>query len=200
MNWFEDILLNINLSWFSVRIMPFILIQSIAILVCSLLIKTRIFNLRILKITFFTIIFCGPISIYFYFYPIYRGDLFELGGRPNTKIEFPKQKKLVVFVLPDCPYCHESIYFIEKLLKRNSNMEIEIWICGNQEDSFYNSNHSKKLKISRINEFERTLHLTQGIFPTYTISEKQKLVKRWTNQSFGVRSLDEIEAFFEVHK
>ena len=199
MNSIETYFLDFGLSWSSSKALPYFLSILLGLILVFLLKKIR-FNKKWIKWAISLFVLLLPFSIYFAFYPIYEGDFSNQGIKPKSKIQFPSSKTLTVVVLPDCPYCHESIYFIEKLLKRNSNMEIEIWICGNQEDSFYNSNHSKKLKISRINEFERTLHLTQGIFPTYTISEKQKLVKRWTNQSFGVRSLDEIEAFFEVHK
>lgn len=79
-------------------------------------------------------------------------------------------------------------------------MEVEIWISGDQQDSFYKSIELKKVKILQNNEIDETIRLTHGIFPTYLITKNQKVVKLWTNQSFGARSLDEIEAFFKVHK
>ena len=79
------------------------------------------------------------------------------------------------------------------------NVQIEIWISGDQEEGFYNSMRSKRFKILQNNEFDETVFLTKGVFPTFVISKNQKLIKRWTNQYFGARALDEIESFFEVH-
>ncbi len=47
---------------------------------------------------------------------------------------------------------------------------------------------------------DETFYITNGVFPTFAITKNGKLEKRWSNQSFGTRALDEIESFFEVHK
>jgi glutaredoxin len=165
-----------------------------------MLAKQNLIRKKLPKFASYFLILFSPISIYFYLFPIYQGDIFDLGQKPKTTIQFSTNKKLVVFALPDCPYCHESRLILEKLLKRNPSIQIEIWICGNQFDSYYSSIESKNLKIIQFNEFDKTIYLTEGVFPTYVITENRKLVKRWTNRTFGARSLDELEAFFEVHK
>lgn len=199
MNSFELILLKLNLSWVLARILPFILIQAFAISTFFILRKKLIVRKKIFVLLLSVILLLGPTTIYFYFYPIFKGDVLNLGERPRTKILFSEKKKIVVFVLPDCSYCHESLTVLRDLLKRNPNLQIEIWITGENKDSFYNSIDSDRVKIVCNDKFDQTIYLTQGVFPTYALTNKKKLIKRWTNESFGARALDEMEQFFKVY-
>jgi hypothetical protein len=200
MNPLENYWVDVNICWVYAKFLPFLFILLFSLLLFYFFQKKIVSKNKILVTITCFIFLVIPFSSYFYFFPVYRGDIFDLAEKPQTSIKFSKNKKLVIFVLPDCSYCHESKFFIEKLIKRNPTIEIEIWICGIESDSYYESIKSQKLKIRPYSEFNKIISLTQGIFPTYAISEKQKLVNSWTNQSFGARSLDEIEAFFEVHK
>jgi hypothetical protein len=198
MNPIEQFFLDLNFSWFISRIAPFFIIQISACLVYVLSRKKVFLRNKIRSIVYALFILTAPIFFYFYSNPIYQGDLFDLGETPSTKVEFPKEKKLIVFTLPDCPYCHESVIFLKRLIKRSPKLEIEIWITGQENDPFYNLIRSKRVKIVQNEDFDNTVYLTKGIFPCFVISNEEKLVKRWTNKTFGMRALDEIEQFFEV--
>ena len=197
MNSFEYILLEVNFSWLFARLLPYLLIQMIAVLIYLISRKKIKFRRKIFNPLLSAFILFSPTPIYFYFFPIYQGDIYELGEKPKTKIKFSKDTKLVVFALPECPYCHESVVILKQLLKRNPKLKIEIWITGDYGDTFYNSILSKRVKILQNKQFEKTIYLTKGIFPTFAITSNGKLVECWSNQTFGARALDKIEFFFE---
>jgi hypothetical protein len=195
----ENFFLNLNFSWFSSRFSAYMVIQLISIMIFYIIRKKNHFKRKFFKLALYSLILLTPTLTYFYFYPIFKGDVLNLGERPRTKILFSEKKKIVVFVLPDCSYCHESLTVLRDLLKRNPNLQIEIWITGENKDSFYNSIDSDRVKIVRNDKFDQTIYLTQGVFPTYALTNKKKLIKRWTNESFGARALDEMEQFFKVY-
>ena len=199
MNMLENFFLNLNFSWFSSRFSAYMVIQLISIVVFYIIRKKNHFKRKFFKLALYSFILLTPTLTYFYFYPIFKGDVLNLGEKPRTKILFSEKKKVVVFVLPDCSYCHESLTVLRDLLKRNPNLQIEIWITGENKDSFYNSIDSDRVKIVRNDKFDQTIYLTQGVFPTYALTNKKKLIKRWTNESFGARALDEMEQFFKVY-
>jgi hypothetical protein len=195
----ENFFLNLNFSWFSSRFSAYIVIQLISILVFYIIKIKNQFKRKFFKLALYAFILLTPTLTYFFFYPIFKGDILNLGEKPRTKVLFSEKKKVVVFVLPDCAYCHESLSVLRGLLKRNPKLQIEIWITGENKDSFYNSIDSDRVKIVRNDKFDQTIYLTQGVFPTYALTNKKKLIKRWTNESFGARALDEMEQFFKVY-
>ena len=103
----------------------------------------------------------------------------------------------MVIVLPDCPYCHESIAISKKLIERNPKLKIEYWVTGDVIDSKFDKLKSDQIPIVQNREIEKTIYLTEGVFPTYLITKNKQIVKRWTNNEFGVLALDEIEFFFK---
>jgi hypothetical protein len=197
MNRIESFFLDLNFSWTLSKISPLLMIIVFSIFIFWILKKLFPFKIRLFIGVF---IFITLTTCYFYVFPVYKGDLYDLGDQPKTKIKLPINKRLIVFALPGCPYCHESVKYLQRLIERNSNIELEIWITGEQKDLFYNSIISDRVKIKANIDSDETFYITNGVFPTFAITKNGKLEKRWSNQSFGTRALDEIESFFEVHK
>lgn len=195
MNQIEILLLKTNLfSWFLTKYLPIFLILLVTFLVAFRL-YNRSNKQRLIKILTLISTSLLPVSIYIYCYPVYTGDIFESGSEVKTALQFPKEKTLTIFVLPDCPYCHETIHLAKLLTARNSALKVQFLITGSQSDKAFEMVKSKQVAV-RINpEIDNTISLTKGIFPTYVISENNKAIKSWTNNEFGVVALDEIEGF-----
>lgn len=142
-------------------------------------------------------ILISPILIYIYRYPFYTGDFFATGSKPHTTLAFPKEKMLSIVVLPDCPFCHETIKLVELLSKRNPTLTIRYLVIGEETDSAFNRIQSRRVIVAENSEIEKIIYLTKGVFPTFVLSENNNVVKRWTNDEFGVVACDEIEDFSE---
>jgi hypothetical protein len=138
-----------------------------------------------------------PLTCYFLFNPIYTGDISKNGKKVKTNFQFSNKKKLVILVLPDCPYCHESIVISKKLIERNPKIEIEYWVIGDMKDSKIEQLRSAKISVIQNDDIENAIYLSKGIFPTYVLTNHREIEKRWTNNEFGVIALDEIEQFFK---
>ncbi len=155
---------------------------------------------RWLKLSAILISFILPFAVYFSFFPIYEGDFSNLGITPKTTIEFSEQKTLTVVVLPNCPYCYQSILLMKKLKERNPQIIINYWISTS--DSLPPKSAILKVipknftSIQKYNTAEISA-LVKGTFPCFILSEKRKTIKLWNNNQFGVCALDEIEEFFK---
>ncbi len=196
MNVIENLLLDFNLSWTASKYLPIVLIIIVWILIFRIILNLNSL-ITLLKITIGILVLFLSLTSYFIFNPVYTGDIFNEGKTVETKLIFPKQKKLIVIALSDCPYCHQSIEILNKLTERNQKIQIEYWLTGGGFDAKITRLKSKRIDVKQNIEIEESILLSEGVFPTFVLIEKGKLVKRWTNQSFGTLALDEIETFFD---
>lgn len=194
MNQIEDFFLALNTSWILSKFIPYFLIFLISIFLLKKL-KSINFQKPLIKKFIGLLIVILPITFYLLFNPIYIGDITNKGIKVKSKIIFSKEKKLIILVLPECPYCHESIAISKKLIERNPKLKIEYWVTGDVIDSKFDKLKSDRISILQNREIEKTIYLTEGVFPTYLITKNKQIVKRWTNNEFGVLALDEIEFF-----
>ena len=144
-------------------------------------------------------IFIVPFTLYFAFYPIYVGDFSNKGATTRSNLEFPFQKSITVIVLPNCPYCYQSLSLMMKLKKRNPSISISYWVATSDtipEKTAILRVMPKEFKAIQQHETKAISELTKGTFPCFVISNNKKAVKIWNNNQFGVRALDEIESFF----
>ena len=115
MNKIEIFFLDFGLSWSISKMLPYVICVLLGL--CFVLLFRRIaFRNRWLNRISSFILFVLPFSIYFALYPIYEGDFSNQGSKPSSRIQFPSSKTLTVIVLPDCPYCFQSISLIDKLI------------------------------------------------------------------------------------
>jgi hypothetical protein len=140
-----------------------------------------------------------PISIYFALHPIYEGDIFNLGIKINSTIELKSNKTLSIVVLPDCPFCMETIPLVKNLKERNPKMNVEYIIAANPHEIPHGiADKIPKNCMFRIeSDLQKLGQITHGAFPTYLISENEKIVLLWRSEHFGTKALDEIESFFK---
>ncbi len=146
-----------------------------------------------------SLLFITPFTLYFAFYPIYVGDFSNNGVKTITNLEFPESKSVTVIVLPNCPYCYQSLSLMMKLIKRNPAISISYWVATSDtipEKTAILRVMPKEFKAIQQHETKAISELTKGTFPCFVISNNKKAVKIWNNNQFGVRALDEIESFF----
>ena len=152
-----------------------------------------------MKITIRLIAFITPFVIYFSFFPIYEGDFVNQGIQPKSSIEFPINKSLTVVVLPNCPYCYQSILLMKKIKERNPNIPINYWVSA--RDTLPSNTAilkvlPKDFQVIQRHDTEKISELVRGTYPCFIRSEKGKAVKLWNNNQVGVSALDEMEGFF----
>ena len=198
MNKIDLIILDLGLGWTQGKLVSYGLFLFIGfvlyLLIRKLKVKNRILNL--LK-SIITIVF--PISTYFIFYPIYEGDIFNLGLKTKLTIELNTEKTLSIVVLPDCPFCLETIPLAKKLKARNPKMNIE-YIIASRPNEFPHGIADKIPKNCNFrleSDLQKLGQVTHGAFPTYIISNNKTIVRLWRNEHFGTKALDEIETFFK---
>lgn len=197
MNSIELQFLNFGLSWSLSKYIPFLLSIILGILLAYLF-RTKKFKLKALNYFKNALIIILPFSIYFAFYPIYEGDFYKLGVSNSTKYNFPLKKTLTIFVLPECPFCLQTIPTVKLLQKRNPKMKINYIIMSTKNARPYGI----ALKIPREcnihfeTDAVKSAQITHGSFPCFVLTKNKRIVKVWRTEHFGTKALDEIEAYF----
>ena len=197
MNTFELKLLNIGLSWSTSKFIPFLLSLLLGVFVYYIFRTKKIKFKGLNYLKNFLLIFL-PFSIYFAFYPIYEGDIYNLGVSNDTKYNFPLKKTLNIFVLPECPFCLETIPTIKLLQKRNPKMKINYIIMSTKNIRPYGIalKIPNKCRIHFETDAAKSGQITHGSFPCFVLTKNKKIVKVWRTEHFGTKALDEIEAYF----
>jgi len=141
----------------------------------------------------------SPVTIYFALHPIYTGDIFDEASEINTSYVFPKSKQLSIFVLKGCPHCKGTIPFIQKLRERNDQISIQYVILGKPNDRFPGFTNEIPSFCEKKYEPNPILlaPITQGNYPCIVLSNNGKAEKKWSNDNFGMKTMDVIESFFE---
>ena len=199
MNSIESFFLNLGFSWTISKIIPYSCCIILGVIFVFLLKKWKT-KKKYISFSVKAIIFLLPFSIYFAFSPIYQGDFSNKGAASTSKIVFPKAKALTVVALPNCPYCYQSLRLMMKLKKRNPHIPITYWVASSDtlpEKTAILRVIPKEFSALQKHNTEEISFLAKGTFPCFVISSDSKAVKVWNNNQFGVRALDEIEAFFK---
>ena len=198
MNKIETFFLDFGLSWSISKMLPYVIFVLLGLCFVLLFRRIAIRNRWLNRISSF-ILFVLPFSIYFALYPIYEGDFSNQGSKPTSRIQFTSSKTLTVIVLPDCPYCYQSISLINKLKSRNPNMPINYWVVSSDTlppKTGILSKIPSKYEVFQRHDVIEISKLVLGTFPCFVLSDNGKVHKVWNNNQFGVRAIDEIEAFF----
>lgn len=198
MNKIETFFLDFGLSWSISKALPYIIALLLGLFLLLLFNKIH-FKKKWPKRISSIFVFLVPLSVYFAIYPIYEGDFSNQGIKPTSQIKFPASKALTVVVLPDCPYCYQSISLINKLKSRNPNMPINYWVVSSDTlppKAGILSKIPTQYHVYQRHDITEMSQLVLGTFPCYVLSDSGNVQKVWNNNQFGVRALDEIEAFF----
>lgn len=198
MNQIDYFFLDLGLSWSSAKAIPYVISIVLGLLLFYFLKKIKL-KKKWLKITIRLIAFITPFVIYFSFFPIYEGDFTNQGTQPKSAIQFPVNKSITVVVLPNCPYCYQSILLMKKIKERNPHIPINYWVST--QDTLPSNTAilkvlPKDFQVIQRHDIEKISELVQRTYPCFILSEKGKAVKLWNNNQVGVSALDEMERFF----
>jgi glutaredoxin len=191
MNFFESIFLDLGLSWTTSKLIPYILMSLLGF------VFVYTFHNRIQqkwkKWTIMSILAVLPFSIYFSIFPIYTGDFVNNHYSPEQLCTFPKKTLLTVVVLPGCPYCHETVRFMNELLEREPSLNIRYMVVAETNTPLFafRQKLSKRIRVEKSVKPKDWIMMARGGFPTMILSENHKIVYAWENDQFGVRAIDD---------
>ncbi len=198
MNLLELFFLDLGFSWQLSTLMPFILCVIASSFVLLGFRKYRFTNLwKNIAVSAVTLLI--PASLYFWFYPIYRGDVWDLSRKLtlDQKDANTSNRSLKVYVLPNCPFCLETIETIHLIHKRNPKLKIEYIIISGGGGGKIEKKLPSFVHISYQQHSKRTEEITRGSFPSFAVASQDALLV-WDNNSFGARSLDLIESLLAI--
>lgn len=189
----ENLFLDLGFSFMVSKFLPLLILLILGI-------SSAYFSLKNLKnrlMRWVFILFVGliPSTIYFSLFPIYEGDIANYGTRPTSHLSFPVKRTLTVFALPECPYCRESVKEINRLVKykgEQTDIRYVVLSTDTAAADFYRKELDKKVKIEQTSLSVYISEITQGAYPTYSLSENGKLISCWSNSTFGAAAWDVI--------
>jgi len=198
MNGIESFLLQLNLSWFLSKLLPYLLFPVVGLIVGLLIIKFFTLRSKFKKIAVLILLPISSFGAYFAYSPIYQGDF----SNKATEIIFKKKyseispNKLTVLSIPNCPYCFAAMNKMLLLKKRNPAIEIEFKVCSSDPGSmrWYQDKGKDKIDVVLANDPKMMAKLADFSFPTFIINDQNAKVLKWRNNDFGVRALDQIES------
>jgi thiol-disulfide isomerase/thioredoxin len=192
MNLFELFFLDLGFSWQNSRLIPFIII-IVGSLTLVWLLRKYAFEKRWLKVSIKIGILVFPVVLYFLVYPVYKGDLCDLSRTLTLKTDASSSKKsLQIYVLPNCPYCIETIEIMNQFHQRNPKIVIEYIIVAGSGGAIAKE-LPEYVRITYRKNSGSIENITQGSYPCFVLTKDNSL-SIWDNNSFGLKSLDIIES------
>jgi hypothetical protein len=198
MNGIEISLLELGTSWMWSKILVYIFLLLFFFLL-ALQLQRVIIITKFWRIAVVILVTILPVSIYFLFHPIYTGDIYDQALDTKSKYKFPETKTLSIFTLKGCPHCKNTIPYMEKLHLRNDQISIRYVIIGTKDSK--NPGFTDEIPVFcekvYVNRPMEIGDVTRGNYPCFVLSQHGKAEKRWFNDGFGMRTMDEIESYFE---
>ncbi len=199
-NWIEDLLLGVGLSWTMSKTLPYVLCIIIGIVVMLFLKKRMRTTSKLLKWIVGSIGLILPFVFYFSFHPIYEGDFSNnsISVDMENDLSELRGEKMVIISIANCPYCYESITRVKKLKERNPDINIEMRVCSSDSNSvnWYNEVAGENMNVVLAENKEALAKLAFGSFPTFVLVNNDSPLTVWSNDDFGVRAMDEVESRF----
>ena len=195
MNSFEELFFSWGASWQNSVILPFVILLFLGFVTGFLFWrKVKLVYVRWFLLFLFSIL---PAGVYFAFYPIYHSDINnDFRSVQVDSVSIKSEPVLEVIVLPNCPFCLESIETIIQLTKRNPDLPIVYKILSKKGKGGDIEPLLKKHRIDYkfINNNPKLRKITKGSFPTFLLYKKgSSEAKAWDNNTFGTMALDFIE-------
>lgn len=145
------------------------------------------------KWIFMSILAILPFGIYFSIYPIYNGDFVNNHFSPKQLCAFPEKTTLTVVVLPGCPYCHESMNFMNQLIEREPQLNIRYVVVAETDSPLlpFRQKLTNKISVIKSTKPKDWIMMVKGGFPCMILSENRKILHAWENDHFGVKAIDD---------
>ena len=103
---------------------------------------------------------------------------------------------LSVLSIPGCHFCSESIEKLKKIKKRNPKLSITFIVLSRDLRALtkYKKEINGVFKLKLASNPDNFAVLAQLKFPAFLIIKNKKPIYRWSNDQFGVRAIDLLEA------
>jgi hypothetical protein len=193
----EQFFLNSGFSWTISKALPYIL--SIVLGLILLFLFRKAFKKKaLLKWSLRLVLLVLPFALYFAYSPIYQGDFSNAGEeieRDPALAELTGDK-LIVIAIPGCPFCLEAMDRMHLLHDRAPELQIEYRVCTSDSSAlnWYREKAGDAIQVTLADSVIAMSELAQHSFPTFILVKGDKRpLKRWSNDSFGVAALDEVE-------
>ncbi len=193
MNNLENLFLDIGLSWTIAKVLPYSLVLLIGVVLSLLLFRKKNKRFKLLVGIPVSMIF---FAAYFVYQPIYEGDFSNSSYKPQTtNLSELKKDEFVVIAIPGCNYCLESIEKLNKLKVRNPDLKIRFLVLTSDDKDLkhYRKIALPSITVAKAKDMKRFLEISEGGFPTFLAIREGQIKKAWSNDSFGVLAMDEIE-------
>lgn len=195
-NWF----LNMGMSWTMSKALPYILMIVLGVVFVRIALgRMKGMGSKLVKIAVSILVLTLPFATYFAFNPIYQGD-FSNGGEVFSESTELNPEKLTVIAMPGCPFCKQSIGLMSKMQERNPKMSIDFLVTSDNKEALkmYQETAAQvpiKINIALAKDPGQLSQLAKGSFPSFALKSNESW-KVWSNSSFGVMALDEVEGNF----
>lgn len=190
----ENLLLNLGLTFTQSKILSYAIFVLLGFILAFLFFK-KSNSKKAIRISISLGLFIIPFLIYFAIHPIYEGDFSNNSYSIESKIDFPKKKQLTIIALANCPYCIQSIETSKLLKKKNPGIRIEYWVLSSNlvHQLKYKKLLGKAAQVKLKARISDDLAvIAKGSYPTFVLSDNNKGIKAWNNDSFGVMAMDEV--------
>lgn len=190
---FEELSLNLGLSWTFSKIAPYLL-QFIVIVLLSAILAQLIgknFGRKKLVLISSIILFSG---ISFAVNPIYEGDFnhtYEEVIAENIQDEF--NEGLTMIALPGCKYCLERIETLNNIKKYQKDLPIYVVILDNDSiaTAHYSEILSSEIKVVETKNSKQLNQIVHGSFPAFIFaSNDSPTLYLWSQVGFGSGAMD----------
>jgi len=196
----ESYFLESGMSWTMSKVLPYLVTIGLGLILWIISRKLLKRINKYLRWATLLVVFVLPFCVYFMISPIYQGDF------SNNSVEVPrtesnselKGKKLVVISIPGCPYCLEAIDRLVIMKKRVPELEIEYIVCSTDSTSvnWYKEKGGDNISVRLAENREEMAKIAKHAFPTFVLVDNDHPLKTWSNDSFGVFAMDEVELEF----
>lgn len=195
MNTLENFFLDLGLGWTFAKIAYYVLFSLLGFFLFLVLSKIiKVFQkIKLVLIPLFVII---GFFIGFAINPIYVGDFSN-----NHKIIQDKQpefekNQLTLISIPGCPYCYGSIGKLKKIQQRQPKLNIKFVVCSSDTSQldWYKTEVKDAFPVVLAKNIEQMAAIANHAFPCFVYVNSKGEIKKWKNDDFGVRAVDEVEA------
>ncbi len=202
-----DTLIGWGFGWTISAITPWLLVFALSFTIMYVLLR----KLRLQKgkwlLVLIPILFLG---LNFIVNPIYEADYIKNGDKLNIDdhvlLDSLANKSntftgLVCIADLGCPFCKIATKHRLNVIKERFP-ESEIYITLNSKkqahiDQYVDETGAVNIEFLKIDKSREILELSRGVFPTFILIHKGKIVHRWTNSQLGYPALDKIEAYIK---
>jgi hypothetical protein len=189
----EELFQNLGLCYTVSKLLPYFLCGLLGLLIAYGIRKK--FKSKLGKLVIFLFLPLITFGAYFGYKPIYEGDFSNNSVKfsSNEKELQSNNKKLTIIAIPNCPFCMDALQRIANVKKKNPKLNVEFIVCTLTEKALlpYKKSVDCDIKFSTTTNAKLMNQVAKGTFPTFIYS-KQKMMKKWKNDDFGVCALDEL--------